>query len=455
MKRNRITEYFPEEVGMYRISLRAGCSIPKRLLDASATVFNLCQKNALHTLEYLESSAISAQVASLSKDAIKNERDLRTSLLEERQKESDSIEVRVQSRAEELTSERLSALKFSHQQELRSQQNALSDAVFSKEAELADVSRRLAALQEELTFFMQKKRDSDQVEAELRSKIESECSLRFSRETALIQLQLDHERQDRIQERRARETSDALKLESLKAKEEAHADEVRAITEKRLVEKHNSSKKGAATEVEVLELLVAAFPQFEVELCSRSSFCADIKMKSDFLNVLVDVKAHERTESSTDLKIRGIETSEVEKFKRDMVLDPQQDVGILIATKTYFCKMRQQALVDVQILDDGRPVFFIQRLSEREDPLTWIANTLNVPFQQIALTKKLSNKAATQVDALALEMLDRKSFKAALVQNAEDALAAQHRDNKADALRRKMLIKDLEKILEDRRNLVC
>ena len=439
------------------IHLKSGCKIPKRLLDAPAETFNLCQANALHTLLYLESSAIESRVSLLANQRTADEKERLRQLTAERERESAAIQTRAGAVAASLIEEKTRELISEHEIKLRNVKIDADQSIYSKECERLEFARKNQVLADELEFIRRRKEELDsklfeicsessRIEAEIRLRAESEASVRFEKEISAINAQMQYERAERNREREARVLKD-----------EAHLMELKSLTEKRLIEKHNSSKKGAATELEVLDLLIAAFPQFEVELCSRSPYSADITLKNSSLKVLVEVKAHECVVSSSDPRLRGIETSEVDKMKRDMLLDLTQDIGVLISTKTYFCNQRQQATVDIQLLEDGRALYFIHRLAERDDPVKWIADTLSLPFQlaEHGKKKKLATQSESADTAAALELLDRQAFKSLLIQDAEKALAAQIRDNRSDAERRKRLVKELEETLEARKNMKC
>lgn len=71
---------------------------------------------------------------------------------------------------------------------------------------------------------------------------------------------------------------------------------------------HCSSQKGKIGEHMVVEWISTAFPDYSTTLISASSFVADIRMNTDFGDMLVEVKFWNST----------IPTKEVNKFKRDL-----------------------------------------------------------------------------------------------------------------------------------------
>lgn len=440
------------------IKLRNGCKIPQSLLDAPPKTFNLVLKNALYTLSYLKKSAIEAQVSDLVDERTSFERERNEFLLKEREKESQCIEERISSQLSSKLQCLEQDLNLKNQDILMKQQQESQELLRKKDLECLDARRNVESIQNELEFFKTKKQrleeklkeeaeKSSVLENEIKTRIENDVSQRYIQQIDLYKTQIEYERNERLKERESRELSDKVALEKLLSK----SQELQALTDEKLKIKNNSSLKGSSSEEEVIKILKNAFPAFNIYRCSKEAHQGDIKLQCGNLKVMVDVKSHDAVKSSSNSIRRNIEGPEIEKMKDDMQRDPTQDIGILIATKTYFANIPQLPLY-VEILNDGRPLIFITKFAENEDPVSWIKNALSLSFLHVSEAKRRQQDTG-QLTSLEASVDERLLIKNRIIEIAEQAVKNQEKLNKENAERGRRLLIDLNANLDTARNM--
>jgi hypothetical protein len=177
----------------------------------------------------------------------------------------------------------------------------------------------------------------------------------------------------------------------------------------------------------------------------------DIKLQNGNLRVMVDVKSHDAVKSASNSIRRNIEGPEIDKMKDDMLRDPTQDIGVLIATKTYFANIPQLPLY-VEILNDGRPLIFITKFAENEDPVSWIKNALSLSFLHVSEAKRRQAETS-QLSSLEASVDERILIKNRIIEIAEQAVRNQEKLNKENAERGRRILIDLNANLDIARNM--
>jgi len=118
----------------------------------------------------------------------------------------------------------------------------------------------------------------------------------------------------------------------------------------------SSKEKGTVGEAIVESMIKKAY-DCDVEVVSKESQTADIRMTRPGGTYFWEVKNYTRMVSK----------EEVEKFRRDLRLHPGIRGGILVSLRTGIVGKTRGGDIDVEFLEDGRAVLFLSNLFARDD----------------------------------------------------------------------------------------
>jgi len=124
----------------------------------------------------------------------------------------------------------------------------------------------------------------------------------------------------------------------------------------------SSKEKGTFGEMFMDHILKTAFV-CNVEVVSKDSHTADIRMMHNQEHeYLWEVKNYTRM----------VTTDEVEKFRRDMRLHPHIRAGCMVSLRTGIVGHSKGGDIDMEFLEDGRCILFINNFLNREDPVFYL-----------------------------------------------------------------------------------
>jgi hypothetical protein len=150
----------------------------------------------------------------------------------------------------------------------------------------------------------------------------------------------------------------------------------------------SSKEKGAFAEWLIDGFLKKAY-DCPVEVISKDSETADIRMTRPLAAYFWEVKNY----------TRYIETKEVEKFKRDLRLHPDVRGGVLVSLRTGISGKTRGGDIDLEFLEDGRPILYLSNLMNREDVVFYL-QTLRPYFEALEALSQPAKDDSDTVRAL-------------------------------------------------------
>jgi hypothetical protein len=170
----------------------------------------------------------------------------------------------------------------------------------------------------------------------------------------------------------------------------------------------SSKEKGTLGEIIIEGLLKKAY-DCDVEVVSKEAQTADIRVtRGSGQTYFWEVKNYTRMVSK----------EEVEKFRRDLRLHPNIRGGVLVSLRTGVAGKTRGADIDVEFLEDGRPILFLSNLLAREDVVFYL-QTLRPFFEYVERGRpaEAAAQAPAQTDAGLAAALEAAAHRATLVTN--------------------------------------
>ena len=160
----------------------------------------------------------------------------------------------------------------------------------------------------------------------------------------------------------------------------------------------SSKEKGSFGEALMENFIKRAF-DCDVNLVSKEAQTADIRMtRKGGHQYFWEVKNYTRM----------INPDEIEKFRRDLRLHPDVKGGIFVSLRTGIVGKGRSGDIEMEFLEDGRPIVFLSHFMSREDPV-YALQALRPFFDMIEMVSKPVKSEGEAVMAL--------QAKAALVTN--------------------------------------
>ena len=123
-----------------------------------------------------------------------------------------------------------------------------------------------------------------------------------------------------------------------------------------------SKDKGSFGEMFMEQILKTAFI-CDVHVVSKDSYTADIRMHhGEEHEYLWEVKNYTRMVSA----------EEIEKFRRDLRLNPHIRAGCMVSLRTGIVGHSKGGDIDMEFLEDGRCILFLNNFLNREDPIFYL-----------------------------------------------------------------------------------
>lgn len=160
----------------------------------------------------------------------------------------------------------------------------------------------------------------------------------------------------------------------------------------------SSKEKGSFGEALMESFLKKAF-DCDISTVSKEAQTADIRMtRASGATYFWEIKNYTRL----------VNPDEVEKFRRDLRLHPTVRGGVLVSLRTGITGKCRGGDVEVEFLEDGRPILFLSNFMAREDPV-FALQGLRPLFDVVELSAKPQRDESATVLAL--------QAKAALITN--------------------------------------
>jgi hypothetical protein len=119
---------------------------------------------------------------------------------------------------------------------------------------------------------------------------------------------------------------------------------------------------------------------------------------------------------------RMVSSEEIEKFRRDLRLHPEIRVGCLVSLRTGIVGKSRGGDIDMELLEDGRPILFLGNLMAREDVVFYL-QTLRPFFQAVeALARPIRGDSET------VRLLEAKAALVANLLRSHAQSVAKHRN---------------------------
>lgn len=177
----------------------------------------------------------------------------------------------------------------------------------------------------------------------------------------------------------------------------------------------SSKEKGQLGETLVEGLLKRAF-DCDVQVVSKEAQTADIRMtRGDGAQYFWEVKNYTRM----------VNPDEIEKFRRDMRLHPAVRAGVLISLRTGIVGKGRSGDVDMEFLEDGRPILYLNNFLAREDPVFALQGLR--PFFDV-LERVGSGSAPRQTEEASTAALQSKALLITNLLKSHETIVAKHRN---------------------------
>jgi TolA-binding protein len=185
----------------------------------------------------------------------------------------------------------------------------------------------------------------------------------------------------------------------------------------------SSKEKGTLGEIIVEGMLKKAF-DCDIEVVSKEAQTADIRMHRTADDTYFwEVKNYTRM----------VTKDEAEKFRRDMRLHPGVRGGILVSLRTGIVGKMRGGDIDVEFMEDGRPILFLSNLLSRDDVVFYL-QTLRPFFQCVERGGAAVGGAAaveTTPDSETVEQYKQKSLLVGNLLRNHVANVVKHRNSLA------------------------
>ena len=182
----------------------------------------------------------------------------------------------------------------------------------------------------------------------------------------------------------------------------------------------SSKEKGQLGENLMENILKRAF-DCDIQAVSKEQQTADIRMtRASGAQYFWEVKNYTRM----------VNPDEIEKFRRDLRLHPAIRAGVLVSLRTGIVGKGRSGDVDMEFLEDGRPILFLSNFMSREDPVFALQSLR--PFLDILESVRLQNAEKDEGDddstAETVAMLKAKATLITNLLKSHEAIVAKHRN---------------------------
>lgn len=143
-----------------------------------------------------------------------------------------------------------------------------------------------------------------------------------------------------------------------------------------------SQEKGKAGEVRMEDLIKKSYgmsPNFEIITVAHEAERGDHIMNYKSMKVMWEIKNYNRM----------VNKEEVAKLHRDMRANPEVGLGIMVALETGIVGHSKAGDIDLEVLEDGRMILYVNNLNRREDPILYLQSLR--PILDILENRKTTN----------------------------------------------------------------
>lgn len=126
-----------------------------------------------------------------------------------------------------------------------------------------------------------------------------------------------------------------------------------------------STDKGKAGETRMEDMIKKSFgmsPNFELQSVGKEAQKGDHIMKYKSIKVMWEIKNYTRM----------VTKEEVEKLHRDMRVNPEIRMAIMVALQTGIVGHAKAGDIDLEMLEGGRCIVYVNNLFQREDPIFYL-----------------------------------------------------------------------------------
>lgn len=182
----------------------------------------------------------------------------------------------------------------------------------------------------------------------------------------------------------------------------------------------SSKEKGQLGETLVEGLLKRAF-DCDIQAVSKEQQTADIRMtRASGAQYFWEVKNYTRM----------VNPDEIEKFRRDLRLHPAIRAGVLVSLRTGIVGKGRSGDIDMEFLEDGRPILFLSNFMSREDPVFALQGLR--PFLDVLESVRVKTAEGSEEESGdSSETVAMLKAKATLITNllkSHEAIVAKHRN---------------------------
>lgn len=187
----------------------------------------------------------------------------------------------------------------------------------------------------------------------------------------------------------------------------------------------SSKEKGQLGETLMENILKRAF-DCDIQAVSKEQQTADIRMtRGSGAQYFWEVKNYTRM----------VNPDEIEKFRRDLRLHPAIRAGVLVSLRTGIVGKGRSGDVDMEFLEDGRPILFLSNFMSREDPVFALQGLR--PFLDILESIRVkaaesseegSDEASAEASGETVAMLKAKATLITNLLKSHEAIVAKHRN---------------------------
>ena len=240
-----------------------------------------------------------------------------------------------------------------------------------------------------------------------------ECDVRIREEERRNREELLKEKDYRIQ------SLEASLKQQLTAMESSFIQSSKSLTEgfqtfkQQIMRTATGSKtKGTSGESILADLVRKAYGSvdskdfFDVTGTGEQGYCGDIAMQWKGVKVMWEAKSYGR----------NVDNKEVDKFKRDMEMNKEFVLGILISMETGIVGHTKAGDIDMEHLSDGRSLIYISNLNKQDDIIHYLQGIrplLEVLIQRhkglVKLKEESNDTTMIEDDSARVKQLEEKT----------------------------------------------
>lgn len=167
-----------------------------------------------------------------------------------------------------------------------------------------------------------------------------------------------------INEMSKRDENMHIREENLRRSYEEKLENERNKNSKLEALENNSSLKGKQGEEDMEKLLNRIFPKAEIFNCAAESQRGDFNLLQDSMNMMIDVKNYRK----------NVQKTEVDKFHRDMIANPEYTCGVLISLHSGVCNKSDMSL---EIVNE-RPIIYLHNFLDDTKKIIYCINVVKM-----------------------------------------------------------------------------